>query len=231
MNHISDHILEVYALNRHALSRKVQDEVYSHIASCSECRQVLSHLCHIWKKDLHLVFEPVNDFDLPKKVVEPNQQTISTDLDQSLDVLGYFVTSSSQKKLRVTRSLTDLNWFVDIHSEVEDTDLLFLTKFSFKSDWIVLKGHESTDISNKDVDLTSSTAVFKVSQDVIVPEDDYMIRANQRSIILDTHRVELNTAFLENPESIYSTLHSSSGIFKIPLNYWTKQSRLHLFSV
>lgn len=235
MKHISDHILEVYALNRHALRIEDQLEVYRHIESCSECRQVLSHLCQIWKKDILLVFEPISDLNVLPNEVEPINDHTTSEQNKNLIQLGNYVSSSSQKILKLTKSISNSNCFINLQSYIGSSNSLFLTKLSFSSDWTILKNHEPDHVTfiNDSVpqDLLSSSAIIKVSQDFVIPSDEYMISKYQHSIIIDTHRPELNTAIFENPGVSFTKFDSLTGVFEIPEAVWTSKSRIYLFSV
>jgi hypothetical protein len=235
MKHISDHILEVYALNRHALSMKDQSEIYQHIGSCSECRKVLTYLCSIWKKDLHLVFEPIEVPDSEGKIAVGSQLERSSDPTKHQKSMGYYVTSSSKKQLRVSRTFSQPDWFINIVMDSELNDSFVIAKLSLVNEWIVLTGNQLSAIPGvfnfSSEDLLKSTALYKISHDVILPSDEFMIRIHQNTILIDTHRAELNSALLENSEASLTQHNSSSGIFEIPASLWTKTSRMHLFSV
>jgi len=235
MKHISDHILEVYALNRHGLSMEVQLKVYQHIETCSECRQVLSYLCSIWRKDIHLVFEAVNGFESDKNTITSAQGQSHNSTVDRLVFQGSYVTESSIKKLGVTKSLSDSKWFIHALGESEFMDPVSLAKLSLIKDWIILQKNNFTEINgltdSASETISKSAAIYKISQDIVLPTDEYMIHTHQNVVLIDTHRSELNTAILEKPEEALSQLESTSGTFEVPLALWTSTSRMHLFSI
>lgn len=235
MKHISDKILEVYALNRHALGINQQLEVYQHIGSCSECRKVLNYLCSIWKKDLHLVFEAIEVSDSEVDQVLNIQHDRSYETATHLNSIGHYITSYSQKKLRISKSFSEFDWFINVTSDSELNNSIVLSKLSLLSKWIFLSGNQRSPLTGlaqmSPEILLKSTAIYKISQDVILPSDTFMTRNHQNTILIDTHCSELNSAILENPQAQIAQHYGTFGTFEIPAKLWTAKSRMHLFSL
>jgi hypothetical protein len=234
MIHISDRILELYALNRHSLDSNLQRDVYEHIGICTECRQVLTQLSLLWKRDIELTFEPIDKLLPHQNLVESSSTPISSLANsQGLESFGYFVAPSSEKRLLIAQSESDSILVVNQINDQDDSDSISMSKFNFLDKWLILIDKEPVSMpipenfSRKE--LHQSSAILKISQDIISFSDEYMVTQHQQTVRINAHRPDLNRAVLRNPYLSISHHKSTSGIFNFSSDLWNKHTRLHLF--
>lgn len=228
--HVSDHILELYALNSKSLDKKERASIHEHLTSCPECRHVMNYFAEIWSSNIHLHARNLNHFQF--------------EFDKSPMVLAAATPSVKESKLKhLTNCLSrDNNWSVQFFSdETDDSILIYLVSDSSEDlSPLILRisgiNHNIVIENNKSIKVAKS-AFEKIQHwseldvwilkpaGMITFEDVHMIEQSGDLLLFNTHRVRATLAIHKTPRIQHQWLNvESPGVFSANVSVWSPDS-------
>lgn len=228
--HISDHILELYALNSKSLDKKDRISIHVHLNSCPECKQLMNYFADMWSGNIHLH--------------AGNMRHFQYDFDIGPMVLAAATPTTKESKLKhLTNCLSrDNNWSVQFFSdETDDSILIYLVSDSSEdSGPLVLRvsgiNHNIIIDNNKSIKVPKSSFenlenwneldvwILKPAG-TIAFEDIHMIEQSGAKLMINTNRNRASLALHKTPRNQQQWLKvESPGVFSIDVSDWSPDS-------